>query len=207
MQTSRKTGTPDEKNLFRDQLSTPVDGQLLRSALRPIARERKEQEIKRAKKLARHEQRLPHIDNPSNVTISDRKFDEYVLNSAHPRGGNKAAVFAQAAGFDLVDVYESGEPEAASAAAAANPGYLKGRDSIISQIRKALPTTPADPQPSDLYRARMDTKHDITGPSGSLTVKAQWAYKSPNNDGVFVQQAHLATLQPSQASSSDDEQE
>jgi hypothetical protein len=114
-----------------------------------------------------HPNALPGVDQ---AVFTPKKIYEYALNVDHPRGGNKARVFASALGFTV----ENG-------------------DLLIAALREGLPRQAAkltdQTTHGDLYRVDIP----VTGPSGSAIVRTAWILEpgadAPRLISAYVKQS------------------
>lgn len=111
-----------------------------------------------------HPQALPQV---GQAVFTPKKIFGYALNVDHPRGGNKARVFAAALGFT------------------ADNGDL-----LISALREGVPRQPAklleQTTHGDLYRVDVP----VTGPAGSAIVRTGWLVE-PGADGPRLTSAFV----------------
>ncbi|BFG78656.1 hypothetical protein PTKU46_66890 [Paraburkholderia terrae] len=108
------------------------------------------------------------IKNAENAVIDPRKITNYVLDSEHPVGGNKARVFDSALGFNQSNA-----------------------DGLISQIQEGVTKYPATPGKADQYGQRFTVDIPVTGPNGNtVPVRTGWIYdpgsSTPRLTTVFV---------------------
>jgi len=98
----------------------------------------------------------PHaLPNFSSAIISDEKLLSYSLNPDHPRGGNKAKVFASALGFTL-----------------------ENAEQLKSEILRLLPTIHAVEREKNQYGQSFSVDIPMTGPTGSAIVRTGWIVDS-----------------------------
>ena len=170
-------------------------------------KQERDQRLAQERKAAVRASRIPTgIDNKELLTASDEKYSNYALNTAHPHGKHKAERIIVATGLTPVTVYGAKDAEVAMTAAANDPVHLAERahnmTKIVNETRNGAP---AQRQETDEYRARMDTKHKLEGPTGTKTVRAQWAYPRHKKTGTVSNAPHLAGIQPSDTSSEEGE--
>ena len=199
----------DMANFERIAVHGPVPGNVSSEAAqaKAKAKQEKEQAASKARRRDVRANRIPEgIDNKELLTINPEKYSNYALNTAHPRGGNKARVIAKATWLTPVNAYEFGRPQVAMSAAAANPIHLAERASVLGQIEREVKAgAPAERKPTDQHRARMDTKTKLVGPTGRKTVRVQWPYERNNETGELSSAPHLGSIQPSDTSSDEGE--
>lgn len=167
------------------------------------AKQEKEQAAAKARRREIRANRIPEgIDYKASASASDEKWSNYALNSAHETGGAKARIFSGATGLSTVSIWKRGDPQPAMEAAAENSVHVAERrtnlDQILSETRAGKA---AERQASNEHRARMDTKHKLTGPTGSKTARVQWVYPVDKKTGAVSDAPHLGTIQPSDTSS------
>ncbi|MEM6559776.1 MAG: DUF6883 domain-containing protein [Myxococcota bacterium] len=90
--------------------------------------------------------------------IDVKKLTDYALNPAHPVGGNKARVFESAL------------------------GYTKSNyQGLLDQIRKGVRSNTPVAGKVDRFGSRFTVDIEVTGPSGSATVRTGWILR-PGSD-------------------------
>jgi len=91
------------------------------------------------------------IPNARYATIDPRKITEYVLNPAHPVGGNKARVFESALGINQQNARV-----------------------LMSQLQSGVRTQPAVVGRVDQFGTRYTVNIPVRGPNGTANVQTGW---------------------------------
>ncbi len=95
-----------------------------------------------------HPKALPNVEN---AVIPVEKLVGYALNPDHPKGSDKARVFASALGYTRENAQE-----------------------LIRQLSSKLATLPAVERPQTPYGRSFSVDVPITGPGGSAVVVTGW---------------------------------
>ncbi|MGH6921564.1 MAG: DUF6883 domain-containing protein [Geminicoccaceae bacterium] len=96
---------------------------------------------------------MPILRNARHAIIDERKLTNYVLSPTHPRGGDKARIFASTLGYDR-----------ASCAG------------LIEQIRRAILRHAAVFVRQDGYGRHYRVDLTLEGPRGAARVRTGWLY-------------------------------
>lgn len=89
--------------------------------------------------------------NLARAEFDDRKLTEYVLNPAHPVGGNKARVIKSRTGLGLGDAAE-----------------------VKRQILEKAPATEPIMGETDEHGTRWKADVELTGPAGTMKIRTAW---------------------------------
>lgn len=98
--------------------------------------------------MKKHPQALPNVEN---AAVAREKVFDYALNPDHPRGADKARVFASALGFNR-----------------------KNGQDLINQVISKVASIPAVERPETEYGRSFRVDIPVTGPVGSGIVTTGW---------------------------------
>jgi hypothetical protein len=96
----------------------------------------------------------PALPQADRAIIDSRKLTEYVLNTKHAVGGNKARVFQSVLGFTKDDA-----------------------DTLAAQLREGVTKYPAVKGKTDRFGVRYTVDIPVTGRHGSGIVRTGWIYQ------------------------------